>query len=517
MSGQGKRFQAAGYTLPKPLIDVNGQAMVERLLSCFPNDWPATFVMAENHRPSGLPETLQRLRPGARQHFIPPHDRGPGEACRAALDGLPPDQPVLVSYCDYGMVWDAQQFERFVQATDCDACVVCYRGFHAHYLSPVTYAYCRMDGERVREVREKGSFTDQREQEFCSCGLYYFRSAKILRQALQWQEELGLELNGESYTSLTIEALLQKDPGADVRVFELDRFFQWGTPEQLQEFVYWERSFQSYLRRSRLRSQVEQVLMPMAGLGSRFQELFDTPKPFLSLQGVPMYQRALATLPLAPSGTLCVGLECFRDRVTCPESGWVWLEETPSGQALSTEAGALHLKAQLPVVVSSCDHGIVLDPQRWQRFLASSACDAAIFTVRGFPGVLRRPQAFAYVNLEAGDDSEFPVVESVSVKQPISAKPHRDPLLVGTFWFSRVELLLRGIERLKELDRRVNNELYLDSIFDVLREMGFVTRVIPLDGYLCWGDPDSLAESIYWHETFGAARFEPRGRFPGVR
>lgn len=32
MAGAGSRFQAAGYTLPKPFIDVNGKMMIERVL-----------------------------------------------------------------------------------------------------------------------------------------------------------------------------------------------------------------------------------------------------------------------------------------------------------------------------------------------------------------------------------------------------------------------------------------------------------------------------------------------------
>ena len=36
----------------------------------------------------------------------------------AALAALPPDAPVLVSYCDYGMVWDPAAFERFANGVN---------------------------------------------------------------------------------------------------------------------------------------------------------------------------------------------------------------------------------------------------------------------------------------------------------------------------------------------------------------------------------------------------------------
>jgi hypothetical protein len=62
----------------------------------------------------------------------------------------------------------------------------------------------------------------------------------------------------------------------------------------------------------------------------------------------------------------------------------------------------------------------------------------------------------------------------------------------------------------------VNGELYLDSVFECLIESGQTVRMIPLDGYICWGDPDSLAEALYWEEFFTTRSISPRPRFPGI-
>jgi hypothetical protein len=59
--------------------------------------------------------------------------------------------------------------------------------------------------------------------------------------------------------------------------------------------------------------------------------------------------------------------------------------------------------------------------------------------------------------------------------------------------------------------------MYLDSIFELLINSGKVIRTIALDGYINWGDPDSLAEALYWKEVFcGNIRPDLRNRFPGV-
>ncbi|MBM4318087.1 MAG: hypothetical protein FJ116_11500 [Deltaproteobacteria bacterium] len=515
MSGQGNRYREAGYTQPKPLIPVNGVPMISRLLENFPESWKTVFVMAENHRNTELPAVLSKERPQAKQIFIEKHTQGPSFAALKGLEVLDPDAPVLLSYCDYAMVWDSARFARFVEESQCEACVISYRGYHAHYRSSLQYAYSRLEGERVVEVKEKGSFTSNRENEFASSGGYYFKSGKLLKEAIEFQIAQNLQLNGEFYSSLTVEALLRKNPKSHVRVFEIPGFFQWGTPEDLQIFEYWERSFQAYNRIVGLEPpQVAQVLMPMAGLGSRFSKVTSMPKPFIPVGDLSMYQRALRTLPVSQK-TVLVSLESVKSYLNTESVIVKLLKETPQGQALSTEAGLSHLDKTAEVIVSSCDHGIVLDPKIWKEFHRNPDCEAAIFTIRGYPGAKNHPNAYAYVVSQKR--GYFPEVEKVSVKVPVSKDPSNDSLLVGTFWFQSGEVLERGISSLKKSEIQVNGELYLDSIFEILIQEGMKVREIPLSGYLCWGDPESLAEALYWEEIFCGYKIENRSQFPGVK
>ena len=518
MSGQGNRYRKAGYTQPKPLIPVSGEPMIKRLMSNFPAHWETHFIMAENHRETDLPGVLDAIRPNSHLSYVPVHTKGPSFALKDYLSGLDSQSPVLVSYCDYGMVWDPAAFERFVRDSECDACLVSYRGFHAHYLSETMYAYARMDDERCVEVKEKGCFTDNRENEFASCGAYYFRTAKLLEKAIDFQIERELELGGEYYTSLTVQALLENEPDSHVRIFEIPGFFQWGTPEDLQNFEYWEKTYRAFNKNvgKKKKTTVDQILLPMAGLGSRFKADFKPVKPFIPVIGEPMFTQAIKSLPPAQK-TAVVLLEEHLDEAQNHAAGFhfVSLPETPSGQALTCEAGLEALEAQKSLIVSSCDHGIVLDTEKWNRFAEDPDCDAAIFTVNHFPGAARTPKSYAYVVPEKSEDA-FPLVSQVSVKVPVSETPINDNVLVGTFWFKEAALMQKGIEELVQQDIRVNGELYLDSIFSLLADAGHKIRMIPLEGYIGWGDPDSLAESLYWYEIFCGYALDKHQRYPGA-
>lgn len=516
MSGQGTRFRAKGYTMPKPLIPVSGTPMVERLLASFPESWPARFVIAQNHVGTGLEELLRSLRPGGTISRIAPHTLGPGHALLSALDSVPDEAPVLVSYCDYGMVWDPAHFERFVRDSDCDACVVSYRGFHPHYLKPQMYAYSRLEGERVVEVREKGCFTSDRENEFASCGAYYFKSARLLRSTLEHQAASGLAMNGELYTSLTVETLLRSDPDADVRVFEIPYFFQWGTPEDLSDFEYWENCFRTYNRETPSERAVDQILMPMAGHGSRFREITDTPKPLIPVAGEPMFMRALGSLPSSETVAI-VALKSMAAAIQAEGSSFSIrvLDDTPAGQALSTEAGLDLLSPSKEVLVSACDHGIVIRDEDWRAFRELKDCDAVIFTTRGYPGAKRTPNSYSYVAVESEHGTPFPRVSSVSLKAPVSDRVEDDPLLTGTFWFRTATILAEGIRALKETHSGPK-ELYLDQVFDCLRAQGRTVRIFPLAGYVCWGIPEALRESMYWQACFTGKDSASRPKYPGI-
>jgi len=49
MSGFGERFRAAGYVIPKPLIQVEGKPIVGHILDMFPNVENVYFVCNEEH------------------------------------------------------------------------------------------------------------------------------------------------------------------------------------------------------------------------------------------------------------------------------------------------------------------------------------------------------------------------------------------------------------------------------------------------------------------------------------
>ncbi|MBK9294647.1 MAG: NTP transferase domain-containing protein [Oligoflexia bacterium] len=246
LSGQGQRFLEAGYKKIKPLIEVDGKPIIEHLVEKFPSKWLKTFICNdEQYKSEELITTLNKIAPGSKIVAIPKHFKGPVwsvlEAMKLMPDSISDSEPLIVNYCDFSFEWSSEEFENFVAQTDCDGAVVCYTGFHPSYIRPNLYAYCKVDGSKVLEIKEKGHFTQDRTQEYASSGTYYFKSGKIIKKYFNVAMQSEHLINGEAFVSLAYMPML-KD-GLDIRVFEIKWFLQWGTPEDLKDYQYWSNFF----------------------------------------------------------------------------------------------------------------------------------------------------------------------------------------------------------------------------------------------------------------------------------
>lgn len=248
MSGVGARFQAAGYKPIKPLIPVQGKPIIEWVLAMFPGVDSTSFICRKDHlAEAGLEEALNQLCPEGQIFPIEGHKKGPVFALAQALESMNPDEPVLISYCDYYMHWDFKNFCQAVQDRGCEGAIPCYTGFHPHLLPPQNlYAVCKVDEEQnLIEIKEKHCWTSDKKDSLHSPGVYYFSSGALARKYLTLAIERGLSLNGEFYNSLVYNLLVEE--GLKVWVpLNVEQFCQWGTPQDLEEYIFWNQCIEGW-------------------------------------------------------------------------------------------------------------------------------------------------------------------------------------------------------------------------------------------------------------------------------
>ena len=158
MSGFGERFRAAGYSIPKPLIEIDSKPIIAHVVDMFPGETDFIFICNNDHLQNcsyDMEAILHEICPSAQVVGIASHKLGPVHAINQIKNLLDPSDQVVVNYCDFSCYWDWTDFKSFVNETDCAGAIPGYRGFHPHSLGTTNYAYMREQAGWVSDIQEK--------------------------------------------------------------------------------------------------------------------------------------------------------------------------------------------------------------------------------------------------------------------------------------------------------------------------------------------------------------------------
>ena len=504
ISDEGNPHQKATNQVIPQLQEINGETIIQRILSSFPKEWPTHFIITETYKNTGLEEHLRDLRPRGTIQYMSSHNRGPAWTLSPLLPSLPDNDSIFVSYSDYSKIWDAKAFERFVNNTECDVCIPSYRGFHPLQRSRHT-AYSDISNDRVTDIIDRNFDNDGFEEKFSSSGGFYFKKIGLLRRAIERQIIDDIHDDGAYHFSLTIKSLM-KNADVDVRIFEVPYFFQLATPESIESFAYHERTFKAACLYPGKEMLMEQVLIPMADNQAEFKTIFDTPQPFIPIRGTPMYRKAMETLPQGGKKSI-VALDYMEKHFQDGDDPVNFLPGPKPQELGSIVSGLAALDLNRPVLISGYDHGIALAPSVWKKFLTINCVDGAVFTIKGYPIAQDELNAYSYAQTDE-DGSDFPIVKNISEKST-SKKPLHQKLVVGTYWFRSVKLLKQYINGVDLADSSLHGVIH-QMIADKLNIVS-----LPLDGFINWKTPKALAESLYWEELFYGQRTRIRSKFEG--
>ncbi|MDQ3187338.1 MAG: NTP transferase domain-containing protein [Pseudomonadota bacterium] len=506
MSGFGERFRRAGYTVPKPLIPLEGKPIIAHVVDLFPGETDILFICNQEHldEPAYAMEAqLRRLAPKGRVVGISPHRRGPVWAVLQAREFIKPDRPTFVNYCDYACYWDWADFTSFVAETGCAGAIPAYRGFHPHSLGTTYYAYIREQNGWLEDIQEKQPFTDRPMGEYTSSGGYYFRSGALCLETFQATIDQDLNVDGEYYASLAYKVLAQRK--APVAIYELQHFMQWGSPQDLKEYVGWSDVFRRLaIDDARRGRQSGSVLVPMAGYGKRFADAgYAQQKPLISVSGRPMVIQATRDLPDAPVTRFVLRRdlpsldEILRKlRTSFVGVSALVLDKGTDGQAVTCQRGLADLDLEAPLTIGACDNGMLYEPQRFEALMEPGGPDVLVWVVRGHANGRLRPEMFGWVEADAAGR-----ITGVRVKQAPD-DPEAAPMIVGAFTFRRGADFDRACARLLARNGRVNGEFYVDSLLEDALALRLDCRLFEIDHYLGWGTPNDLETFEYWQSCF---------------
>lgn len=226
MAGEGSRFQQAGYTFPKPLIDVYNKPMIQVVVENLNIDANYIFIVrSEHYEKYNMKYVLNLISPNCK--IILTDGLTQGSACSVLLakEYINNDNPLLIANSDQYVDWNSNQFMYSMIADSIDGGILTFNSTHPKW----SFAKINDDGFVV-EVAEKKPISDN-----ATVGIYYYKHGRYFVESAEEMIRKNIRTNNEFYTCPVFNEMIQNNK--KIKIFKCNNMWGLGTPEDLNHFT----------------------------------------------------------------------------------------------------------------------------------------------------------------------------------------------------------------------------------------------------------------------------------------
>ena len=232
------------------------------------------------------------------------------------------------------------------------------------------------------------------------------------------------------------------------------------------------------------KSEKMNVLIPMAGRGSRFADVgYTFPKPLIEVNGKPMIQVVLENLNIEANYTFVVRKEHYEKyslqyllTLIAPGCNIIQVDELTEGSACTTLLAKEFIDNDDPLLLANSDQFMEWNSNECLYAFNADGIDAGILTFKA-----THPK-WSYAKV--GEDG---FVSEVAEKKPIS-----DDATVGVYFWKKGSDYVKYAEQMIEKDVRVNNEFYICPVFNEAIADGKKIRIKEIERMWGIGTPEDL-------------------------
>lgn len=226
MAGAGSRFEKAGYTFPKPLIEINNKPMIHMVLENLNIEANYIFVVQKLHREKyNLDTLLKLLTPNCK--IIEVDGVTEGAACTTLLAKkfIDNDNPLIFANSDQFIEWNSNEFMYKMKESNCDGGMLTFTATHPKW----SFAKINNDG-LVTEVSEKNPISD-----IATVGIYYWKHGSDYVKYAEQMISKNIRTNNEFYVCPVFNEAI--NDGKKIIPFKIDKMWGLGTPEDLNTYI----------------------------------------------------------------------------------------------------------------------------------------------------------------------------------------------------------------------------------------------------------------------------------------
>lgn len=242
LAGRGSRFVKEGYKTPKPLLEISGKPMIIQAARSLPNTNTRIFVTLKEHlKDFPLKKVLEDEFKGCQIVSINEVTEGQATTCSLGLKEANSEASLLIAATDNGMIYDQVKYQKLINDKNVDAIVFTFKHHISSETNPQMYGWVKNDGNNAISISVKAPISKDPYNDHAIVGTFYFKKVKFFNQALESLLFKENRVNGEYYVDSLMGELIEL--GLNVKVFEVEDYICWGTPNDYETFVYWQSFF----------------------------------------------------------------------------------------------------------------------------------------------------------------------------------------------------------------------------------------------------------------------------------
>ena len=226
MAGAGSRFETAGYTFPKPLIEVQGEPMIAKVVKNLNLQGQYIFLVQKTHYEKyNLQGLLTLIAPNCK--IVQINGLTEGAACTVlkAKEYINNNEPLIIANSDQYIKWNSFETISSFNHKDADGGILSFTSVHPKH------SFAKVDSNGyVTEVAEKNPISNN-----ATVGIYHWkRGADFVRYAEQMISK-NIRTNNEFYICPVYNEAIRD--GKKIKISSVDEMWGMGTPEELNNFL----------------------------------------------------------------------------------------------------------------------------------------------------------------------------------------------------------------------------------------------------------------------------------------
>jgi HAD superfamily hydrolase (TIGR01509 family) len=226
MAGAGSRFSSAGYTFPKPLIEVNHKPMIQVVVENLNIKSKFIYIVQKEHYEKyNLKFLLNLITPNC--EIVQVEGVTEGAACTTLLakEYINTDKHLIIANSDQFVEWDSNSFYYSMTNDKVDGGMLTFKATHPKW------SFAKLDSNGyIIEIAEKKPISD-----LATVGVYYWNKGSDYVKYAEQMIEKNVRVNNEFYVAPVYnEAILD---GLKFKPYNINKMWGLGTPEDLKTYL----------------------------------------------------------------------------------------------------------------------------------------------------------------------------------------------------------------------------------------------------------------------------------------